>query len=41
VQGINLVTLLWTDGERPIPCDDRLSAKGVDGLTKGDAKYPW
>ena len=36
VQGINLVTLLWTDGERHIPCDYRLSAKGVDGLTKND-----
>ncbi len=21
VQGINLVTILWTDGERHIPCD--------------------
>jgi hypothetical protein len=36
VQGINLVTLLWTDGERHIPCDYRLAAKGVDGLTKND-----
>lgn len=36
VQGINLVTLLWTDGERHIPCDYRLSAKGEDGLTKND-----
>jgi hypothetical protein len=36
VQGINLVTLLWTDGERHIPCDYRLSAKGMDGLTKND-----
>ena len=36
VQGINLVTLLWTDGERHIPCDYRLSAKGQDGLTKND-----
>jgi hypothetical protein len=36
VQGINLVTLLWTDGERHIPCDYRLAAKGMDGLTKND-----
>jgi putative transposase len=36
VQGINLVTLLWTDGERHIPCDYRLAAKGQDGLTKND-----
>jgi putative transposase len=36
VQGINLVTLLWTDGERHIPCDYRLAAKGIDGLTKND-----
>lgn len=36
VQGINLVTLLWTDGERHIPCDYRLAVKGVDGLTKND-----
>ncbi len=36
VQGINLVTLLWTDGERHIPCDYRLYAKEQDGLTKND-----
>lgn len=36
VQGINLVTLLWTDGERHIPCDYRLYAKAQDGLTKND-----
>lgn len=36
VQGINLVTLLWMDGERHIPCDYRLATKGVDGLTKND-----
>jgi putative transposase len=36
VQGINLVTLLWTDGERHIPCDYRLFAKAQDGLTKND-----
>ena len=36
VQGINLVTLLWTDGERHIPCDYRVYAKAQDGLTKND-----
>ena len=36
VQGINLVTLLWTDGERHIPCDYPLYAKAHDGLTKND-----
>lgn len=36
VQGINLVTLLWTDGERHIPCDYRLYAKEQDGLSKHD-----
>ena len=35
VKGINLVTLLWTDGDRHIPCDDRLYDK-ADGLTKND-----
>jgi putative transposase len=36
VQGINLVTLLWTDGERHIPCDYRVYAKAQDGLSKND-----
>jgi putative transposase len=35
VQGINLVSLLWTDGDRHLPCDYRLAHKG-DGLTKND-----
>lgn len=35
VQGINLVTLLWTDGDRHIPCDYRVYEK-ADGLTKND-----
>ena len=35
VQGINLVTLLWTDGDRAIPCDYRLYDK-ADKLTKND-----
>src|SRR5215211_5307688 len=35
VSGINLVTLLWTDGDRHIPCDYRLYDK-ADGRTKND-----
>ena len=35
VKGINLVTLLWTDGDRAIPCDYRLYDK-ADELTKND-----
>lgn len=34
VHGINLVTLLWTDGDRPIPCDYRVFTH--DGQTKQD-----
>jgi putative transposase len=36
VQGINLLTLLWTDGERYLPCDYRLYDKASDGLSKND-----
>lgn len=36
VSGINLVTLLWTDGERYIPVDYRIYNKAKDGLTKHD-----
>ncbi len=36
VQGISLSTLLWTDGDRHIPCDYRRYDKGTDGLTKND-----
>ena len=36
VNGINLVTLLWTDGDRHIPCDYRIYDKATDGLTKND-----
>jgi hypothetical protein len=36
VQGINLLTLLWTDGDRLIPVDYRLYDKADDGLTKND-----
>ena len=31
VQGINLVALLWADGDRHIPCDDK-----SDGPTEND-----
>lgn len=34
VSGINLVTLVWSDGLHAIPCDYRLFDKPVDGLTK-------
>jgi hypothetical protein len=34
VAGINLVTLLWSDGTDAIPCDYRLYDKPGDGLTK-------
>jgi hypothetical protein len=36
VSGINLLTLLWTDGERYIPVDYRIYNKKKDGLTKND-----
>lgn len=36
VQGINLVTLLWSDGDACIPCDYRLYDKPTDGATKND-----
>jgi hypothetical protein len=36
VSGINLITLLWTDGERYIPVDYRIYNKAKDGLTKND-----
>jgi hypothetical protein len=36
VWGINLITLLWTDGDRHVPCDYRLYDKVHDGLTKND-----
>ena len=35
VQGINLVSLLWTDGDRYLPCDYRIYHK-PDGATKND-----
>jgi putative transposase len=36
VWGINLITMLWSDGDRHIPCDYRLYDKGKDRLTKND-----
>jgi hypothetical protein len=36
VQGINLITLLWTDGDRMYPTDYRLYHKAGDGKTKND-----
>jgi putative transposase len=34
VWGINLISLVWTDGEALLPCDFRLYDKAVDGLDK-------
>ncbi len=36
VKGINLITLLWTDGDRHVPVDYRLFDKVNDSLTKND-----
>ena len=36
VQGINLISLVWTDGDCCLPCDYRLYNKAQDGLTKND-----
>jgi hypothetical protein len=36
VSGINLITLLWTDGKRCVPVDYRLFDKDRDGKTKND-----
>lgn len=36
VQGINLISLLWTQGDSHIPCDYRLYEKSSDGATKND-----
>lgn len=36
VSGINLITLLWTDGERCVPIDYRVFDKDRDGKTKND-----
>ena len=36
VWGINLISMVWTDGDRVIPCDYRVYDKVKDGLTKND-----
>jgi hypothetical protein len=36
VSGINLISLLWTDGDRAVPCDYRIFDKDTDGKTKND-----
>ncbi|MCA1640329.1 MAG: transposase [Acidobacteria bacterium] len=36
VSGINLITLLWTDGVRVVPVDYRIFDKDRDGKTKND-----
>jgi putative transposase len=36
VRGLNLITLLWTEGERHVPCDSRVFDKAQDRLTKND-----
>lgn len=36
VQGIHLISLLWTEGDRHIPLDYRLYEKSVDAATKND-----
>jgi putative transposase len=36
VWGINLITMIWTDGDRVVPCDYRIYDKAKDGLTKND-----
>ena len=36
VKGIDLLTLLWTDGERHLPCDYRIYDKQNDGKTKNN-----
>ena len=36
VQGINLVSLVWTAGDARYPCDFRLYDKAHDGLSKND-----
>ena len=36
VEGINRVTLLWSDGDRHVPVDYRIDDKAGDALTKND-----
>lgn len=36
VEGINVITLLWSDGDRHVPIDYRIYDKERDGLSKND-----
>jgi putative transposase len=36
VRGINLISLVWADGDRTLPLDYRVCDKPKDGLTKND-----
>lgn len=36
VKGINLISLLWTDGEARLPCDFRIYNKKEDSLSRND-----
>jgi hypothetical protein len=36
VKGINLLSLIWTDGDAAVPCDFRIYDRENDGLTKND-----
>src|SRR4051794_41153254 len=36
VKGINLLSLVWTDGDRHVPCDYDLYDKAHDGFSKND-----
>ena len=36
VQGINLISFVWSDGDAAFPCDFRLYNKAEDGLSKND-----
>jgi putative transposase len=36
VQGINLISLVWTEGDAAFPCDFRLYNKANDSLSKND-----
>jgi putative transposase len=36
VKGINLLTLVWTDGDRHVPCDYAIYDKAHDGFSKND-----
>jgi hypothetical protein len=37
VEGINLISLLWSDGEALIPCDFRVYDKPIGGQTKNES----